>query len=293
MTYQIIIHGGANALVHETDERNAECARIVDAVSAELGKGMGAVDACVMAVSLLEDTPIFNAGTGSYLQLDGISRMDACLMASDLRLGAVIQIPSVKNPIQVARKLLDRPMHCTLAGEGASQFAAEMGFPLTNTVTKKQTEVLLTAVEKLEGNIGYDYVLNNYEKTSRNKLGTVGCVVRDDTGLIVAGTSTGGLEVCYKGRVGDTPLVGCGNYANTFAGVSCTGIGEKIMRLSLARLVTFYCESGDDAPTACKKAMEQMANIEGMGGIIAIDGKGNIGAEFNTKTMSFARKSVV
>jgi beta-aspartyl-peptidase (threonine type) len=290
MSYQIIIHGGANDLLSEADKRKAQCESIVNQIEEVLKNGGNALDACEAGIKLLENDPTFNAGTGSYLQLDGKPRMDASIMDSNLNLGAVIQITNVKHPISVARKLLEKKLHSTLSAEGALLFAKEQGFETFNPAIPKQIKSYQENIEKLKGNISYDNIVTDYEVCTSDKLGTVGCVVRDDSGLIVAGTSTGGLRVCYPGRVGDSPLVGAGMYANKFAGVSCTGIGEKIMRLTLARNITFYKEQGLTLDEACDKAINELTAINGDGGVIAISKDGEITAKFNTKTMSWASR---
>lgn len=288
MSYQIIVHGGANDLVSEEQNRKELCNEIVKKIANFLDSGKSALDACEYGIKLLEDDITFNAGVGSYLQLDGTPRMDACIMDSNLRLGSVIQIENIKNPISVARKLLERNLHSTLSGQGALLFAKEHGFNTYNTSTEKQLLNYRETINKLNNDISYDNVIKSYEICSSDKLGTVGCVVRDSTGTIVAGTSTGGLKVCYMGRVGDSPLVGAGIYANKFAGVSCTGIGEKIMRITLARSISFYKESGMSLKDAVKKGIKELGEINGVGGVIAISNSGEIVADFNTKTMSWA-----
>ncbi|QQS58672.1 isoaspartyl peptidase/L-asparaginase [Candidatus Peregrinibacteria bacterium] len=290
MSYQIILHGGANDLTEEKGIRQEACERIADEAEKMLKENASTLDVCEKTVCLLENNPLFNAGTGSYLQIDGKPRMDACLMTSKLQLGAVIQITDVQNPISVARKLLELDFHSTLSGEGASRFAAEYGFLPKSVITENQNANFLSAQKKLKGDISYKNLIQSFHLSGADKLGTVGCVVRDTNGLIVAGTSTGGLKVCFPGRVGDSPLVGAGNYANSFCGVSCTGIGEKIMRLSLARLVSFFIENKETVQNACQKAITQLGEIQGDGGVIAISHFGEIGFSFNTKTMSSAHR---
>jgi beta-aspartyl-peptidase (threonine type) len=290
MTYQIIVHGGANDLVTEDIERKEHCEAIVDRLEEMMKNGASALDVCEAGVMMLEDDEMFNSGTGAYLQTDGKCRMDASIMDSELRAGAVIQIENVKNPISVARKLLDKKIHSVLSGAGAHQFALEQGFASHNGATPKQIDIYKQNLAELENDISYSALENFYNSPKREKLGTVGCVVRDSNGLIAAGTSTGGLRTCFPGRVGDSPLIGCGNYANELVGVSCTGVGEKIMRVTLARTVSFYVEQGLSLQAALEQAMGQLEKIKGDGGIIAISKTGEIGYVFNTKVMSFAQR---
>ena len=287
MSFQIIIHGGANEIVGETDTRNQHCKEIINDVADNLRNGANALDACEKAVNLLEDTPIFNAGTGSYIQTDGEIRMDAAIMTSMLELGCVLQISDTKNPISVARKILEDPLHATLSGEGANQFAQELGHTRHDLKSDEKIRIHKEILASLDND--YSYKNTSAIKTSLgHSLGTVGCVVRDNDGLIVAGTSTGGLNICYPGRVGDAGQPGNGTYANQFAGVSCTGIGEKIMRIGMARIIALYVELGTELDKACDMAMNKLGEIGGRGGIIAISHTGEIAYKYNSKTLSVA-----
>jgi beta-aspartyl-peptidase (threonine type) len=288
MSYQVIVHGGANDLVHEDRERKEHCEAIVRNLEQMLKEGKDALDVCEAGVKMLEDNPLFNAGTGGYLQTDGKCRLDACIMDSNLRLGSVIQIENIKNPVSIARKLLEKEVHSTLAAEGALIFAQEEGFPVRSVVTEKQVQVYLENMKYLKGDISYNTLERFYKDPKREKLGTVGCVVRDQEGYIVAGTSTGGLKTCFPCRVGDSPLIGCGNYANEYAGISCTGVGEKIMRVTLARTVAYGIEQGLSLKESLEKGMKDLEKLKGDGGIIAISCKGEVEYIFNTKVMSYA-----
>jgi len=285
--YQIIIHGGAYEPDSEAETRNKNCQLIIKEIEKDLIKGARALDACERAINLLEDDPLFDAGTGSYLQTDGKIRMDASLMTSDLDLGCVLQISGVKNPISVARKILENPLHCTLSGEGANQFAREAGFTTCDLKTPHTAELHQNIIQALGGDRSYKNIYEKFGPSSKS-FGTVGCVVRDATGMIVAGTSTGGREVCYQGRVGDSGQPGNGTYANRFAGVSCTGVGEMIMRVGLARIIALYVEIGDTLEQACEKAMAKLRDIGGRGGVIAISHRGEIVFKYNTKGMVYA-----
>jgi beta-aspartyl-peptidase (threonine type) len=290
VSYQIIIHGGAYSHDGEAESRKQICNSIVREVEKDLMKGAGALDVCEKAINMLEDDPLFDAGTGSYIQTDGTIRMDASLMTSDLDLGCVLQISGVKNPISVARKILENPLHCTLSGEGANQFAKESGFTTHDLKTPHTKELHEKILRALDGDLSYKNIAEKFGPHAKS-LGTVGCVVRDRTGMIVAGTSTGGREVCYQGRVGDSGQPGNGTYANRYAGISCTGVGEKIVRVGMARIIALYVELGDTLDNACAKALAKLGEIDGRGGIIAISHRGEICHRHNTNVMDFAMAS--
>jgi beta-aspartyl-peptidase (threonine type) len=287
VSYQIIVHGGAYDSDSDFALRKQVCGDIVAALEGDLSQGAAALDICERAINMLEDDPLFDAGTGSYIQTDGEIRMDASLMTSDLDLGCMLQISNVKNPISVARKILENPLHCTLSGEGANQFAAEMGFARHDPKTPETRALHDEIARKLDGDFSYANIADQY-RPHPPSMNTVGCVVRDRHGMIVAGTSTGGREVCYQGRVGDSGQPGNGTYADRHAGISCTGIGEMIMRIGMARIVALYVELGDSLDSACDKAMTKLAAIGGRGGIIAISHDGEIVHKHNTRTMDFA-----
>jgi len=288
--WQLILHGGAcdTGTAGRAEERAAICSDIAEAVALDLKRGAHALDVCEKAVNMLEDDPHFNAGLGSYLQADGRIRMDASIMTSELELGCVLQISGIRNPISVARKLLENPMHCTLAGDGADEFAAEQGFATEDLRTPKRIATYEDIEVALSGDTSYTRVAELYAERSVGSLGTVGCVVRDCRGKIVAGTSTGGRSVSYPGRVGDSGEPGSGTYADRYAGISCTGLGEATMRIGVARIIALYVESGDDLQTACRRALQKLEGIGGRGGVIGISHTGEIAHACNTRDMDFA-----
>lgn len=288
--WQLILHGGATdrGAPGRAEERASICGDIAEAIALDLKQGAKALDACEKAVNMLEDDPHFNAGLGSYLQTDGRIRMDASIMTSELELGCVLQISGVRNPISVARKLLENPMHCTLSGEGADRFAAEHGFAIEDLRTPKRIASHEEVMQALGADLNYANVARVYAEREVGSLGTVGCVARDAQGTIAAGTSTGGRSIAWPGRVGDSGEVGNGTYADRYAGISCTGIGESIMRIGVARIIALYVESGSDLRTACDKALQKLAGIGGRGGVIAISHAGEIVHAFNTRGMDFA-----
>ncbi len=290
----IIVHGGAGTIRKE--ERIPRVMNGVrEAVMAgwrELRRG-SALDAVEEAVKSLEDNPIFNAGTGSVLTLDGRVEMDAAVMrGKSLEAGAVAGIWGVKNPISVARKVMEKTDHVLLGGEGAIKFARLMGFeeydPITEERRRQWEELRRKLIEK--GEAGHWKKLNELIKEYPEVLrSTVGAVAFDGE-EVVAGTSTGGVFLKMFGRIGDTPLIGAGTYADEFAGASATGIGEVMIRLVLAKSAADFVHLGLDAPRASEAAIGLATKYfgENVAGIIMIDRNGNVGFAKNTKHMSVA-----
>lgn len=265
----LLIHGGAGA---DPAFGREELRRgIRDAVSAGwavLRDGGGAVDAVEAAVCAMEDNPRFNAGRGSVLTSEGTVEMDASIMEGDsLKNGAVACVTNMRHPISLARRILDNERYSLFVGEGAMARARALGMPLCDA------EELITDVQRrrLESPIG----------------GTVGAVALDRRGLIAAATSTGGMTGKPPGRVGDSPLIGCGTYAeSTSGGVSCTGEGEAIIRVVLARRTIEILRMAADPMHACQVAMDILLEEgRGGGGLICIDWKGRLGWAHSTPLM--------
>jgi len=289
----IIVHGGAGTIKNE-DRIPRVLEGVREAVLAgwkELKRG-SALDAVEEAIKVLEDNPIFNAGTGSVLTLDGKVEMDAAIMRSNLEAGAVASIWGVKNPISVARRVMEKTDHVLLAGEGALKFARLMGFEEYNPITEERIEQWKKLRQKLleDGGIPHwkkiSELIKEYPEVLRS---TVGAVAFDGE-EIVAGTSTGGVFLKMFGRVGDTPIIGAGTYANEFAGASCTGLGEVAIKLSLAKTATDFVRFGLNAQKASEAAIELATKYFGKDnmGIIMVDREGNVGFAKNTKHMSVA-----
>lgn len=289
----IIVHGGAGTIKDE-----GRIPKVMKGVRnavlvgwKELKRG-SAIDAVEEAVKTLEDNPIFNAGTGSVLTLDGKVEMDAAIMRSNLEAGAVASIWGVKNPISIARKVMEKTDHVLLAGEGAVKFARLMGFEEYNPIVEERVEQWKKLREKFleKGTISHwkkiSELIKEYPEVLRS---TVGAVAFDGE-EIVAGTSTGGVFLKMFGRVGDTPIIGAGTYANEFAGVSCTGLGEVAIKLSLAKTATDFVRFGLNAQKASEAAIELTTRYFGSEnmGIIMVDKNGNVGFAKNTKYMSIA-----
>jgi beta-aspartyl-peptidase (threonine type) len=231
-----------------------------------LKRGGTALDAAESAVVVLEDNPLFNAGTGSTLNSLGVVEMDAAIIdGNTLSAGAVAAVQGVKNPIKLARRVMEDGRHVLLVGEGARLFAREIGFP------ECSPETLIVETER---------------KRWEEKHGTVGCVALDGAGKIAVATSTGGIFNKFPGRVGDSPLLGCGTYADQLGGVSCTGHGEAIMRVVLAKSTLELLKSGADPHAAANQAMVLLAKKTGStGGLIVINRQGKIGYARNTLRM--------
>ncbi|MDV3103664.1 isoaspartyl peptidase/L-asparaginase family protein [Thermococcus waiotapuensis] len=289
----IIVHGGAGTIKNE--ERIPKVLEGVrEAVLTgwrELKRG-SALDAVEEAVKVLEDNPLFNAGTGSVLTLDGRVEMDAAIMrGKTLEAGAVAGIWGVKNPISVARKVMEKTDHVLLAGEGAVKFARLLGFEEYNPVTEERLKQWEELRKKLieSGETTWkklNELIKEYPEVLRS---TVGAVAFDGE-EVVAGTSTGGVFLKMFGRVGDTPIIGGGTYANEVAGASCTGLGEVAIKLALAKSATDFVRLGMDAQAASEAAISLATRYFGPDtmGIIMVDSKGNVGFAKNTKHMSYA-----
>jgi beta-aspartyl-peptidase (threonine type) len=265
----IIVHGGAGERHADDDPAKAEqgCLAAARAGHAILEQGGSALDAVVAAVCVLEDDPQFNAGRGSALNADGEVEMDASVMTGDLQAGAVAAVKGLANPVRLARLVMERTKHVLLAADGAHRFALEQAVPFVDP------ESLIT-------------------ERARRRLashGTVGAVARDKQGRLAAATSTGGTTGKRPGRVGDTPLIGCGTYADDEAGAcSCTGLGEAIIKVTLARAAVDRLRLGDEPNAAAAAVTATLRRAQGDGGLILIDAKGRFGLAFSTQRMARA-----
>ena len=286
MTPKILCHGGALVSRRAKSNRSGGIREAAEAGYAVLSAGGSALDAVVSAVCVLEDAPEFNAGTGSFVQMDGRCRMDACIMTSELGLGAVIQIERVRNPVRVARRVLEIGAHAILAGSAAGEFARREGFCEYDPRTPAKLDAWMAKRKKAGDRTGMDYVRYLRREAARaSKLGTVGAVAIDRDGRLAAATSTGGMSLNLPGRVGDVSLVGCGTYADSHAAVSCTGEGEKIMRVVLAREVASGVAGRKSVAASCKAAIARLGAINGKGGVIAVDKKGRLAYLHNAVAM--------
>jgi beta-aspartyl-peptidase (threonine type) len=272
----IIVHGGAGADPAEGREELRDGVRAaVLAGWRILGAGGGALDAVEAAVRALEDHPRFNAGRGSVLTSAGTIEMDASIMEGDrLRCGAVAAVSRVANPITLARRVMDGTRHVLLVGEGAHAFARAEGLPDCDPQT-------LVTERQLR---------RHRERPATAMKGTVGAVALDRQGTLAAATSTGGVAGKLPGRVGDSALIGCGTYADsTIGGVSCTGDGEAIIRVVLARQALHVLKDADDPDDAAKVAVALLVEEgRGQGGLILLDWRGRAGYAHSTPLMPVA-----
>jgi len=233
-----------------------------------LKKGGKAIDAVEEAIVLLEDDERLNAGTGSRMRINGRIQMDAAIMDSNLNCGAVAAIMNVKNPIRVARKVMETP-HIVIVGEDATNFARRMGFEYFDPTTKKSKESLEEAKKKIQRGDLPKWAKKWKEMEWKE---TVGAVAIDSKGEFASGSSTGGTSFMLPGRVGDTPLIGCGIYAGKEGAVSVTGVGEEIIKRVLSKSIYDWIASGRKVQEACHSAIA-LFDEEFPIGVIAISKK--------------------
>src|SRR5215467_10659214 len=241
MKPSLIVHGGAWDIPDEaSDACKSGCVRALAAGWAVLSQGGPALDAIEAAIMVLEDDPVFDAGYGSHLNLDGRVECDAIVMnGATLHAGAASTLQRVKNPIRVARAILEKCPHMMLAGEGAERFAREHGVPLCHP-----NELISEAAQEAWLKCRDDKHAAEHHRG--HEQGTVGAVTLDKDGNLFAATSTGGTCCKLPGRVGDSPLIGCGCYADSEAGgVSCTGYGEAIMKIVMAKTTVDFLRQSD------------------------------------------------
>lgn len=309
----IAIHGGAGTMSrhagpeHEAAYRDALEA-ILRASQALLADGAGALDAVVLAVRMLEDCPFFNAGHGAVFTSAETHELDAAVMdGSDLRAGAVACVSRLRHPIDAARAVMEQGQHVLLVGAGAEAFARDAGLEMVAPdyfSTDARREQLILARER--GGSVLDHDSDPGRNGDRNggrdsgrdhdggaldesrKLGTVGAVACDIDGNLAAATSTGGMTNKRPGRVGDSPLIGAGTYAdNRTAAVSCTGTGEMFIRVAAAyELCARMAHAGATLDEAARAVVSDvLPTIGGRGGLIAVDARGNVSLPFNTEGM--------
>jgi len=278
--FGLVIHGGAGTITRENMSAEKEAAYRVELTAALktgyaiLDNGGSSLDAVEAVVRVMEDSPLFNAGKGAVFTGAGTNELDASIMdGATHQAGAVAGVKTVKNPISAARKVMEETWHVLLAGDGADAFAEEQGLeivPNSYFHTERRFKSLLKAKEK-----------------EMEKHGTVGCVALDKHGNLAAGTSTGGLTNKRWGRVGDSPIIGAGTYAsNETCGVSGTGQGEYFIRSSMAYDIAAQMEYNEKSvKDAAQVVIDKLTERGGTGGVIAMDGKGNIAVPFNTEGM--------
>lgn len=280
----LVIHGGAGWILKGSVSDSMEQAytnTLKESLlkgRAIIQKGGSSLDAVQTAIEHLEDSPLFNAGKGSVFTYNETNEMDSAIMdGATGNAGAATGISTIKNPIQVARAILDHSVHVFLSGEGAEEFALEQG---------------LTQVDS-----SYFFTQNNYDKllkakasikeVKQDKLGTVGAVALDKDGNIAAGTSTGGMTNKRYGRIGDVPVIGAGTYAeNGVCGISATGHGEYFIRYVVAHDIAARIKyTKQNIQKAANDVIAELKANGGLGGVIGLDAQGNVVMPFNTKGM--------
>ncbi len=295
--FSIAIHGGAGTIhKHQMSEEKELAYKTALSTALNLGyealkNGKTALDSVEIATIALEDSPLFNAGKGSVFTNEGTHEMDASIMeGKSLFGGAVAGISGIKNPIHLARKVMEESEHVFLVGKGALEFAKEQEFSFEfkeyfydELRYQQWQEALKSGIVQLD-----------HSPLKEDKFGTVGAVACDQFGNVAAATSTGGMTNKKYGRVGDSPMLGAGNYANNkTCAVSCTGSGEFFIRGVVAYDVSCLMEyKGLSLAEACEEVIQKrLVSINGDGGLIAVDSKGNICLEFNTEGMYRGMKS--
>jgi len=298
-----MIHGGAGVIWRGdlSPEKEKEYrAKLEEAVLAgykKLQDGKSGLDAIQTAINLLEDSPLFNAGKGAVFTADGKNELDAAIMeGKTMKAGAVAGLRHVKNPINLARAVMENSPHVMMTGEGAEQFAKEQKIELVDEkyfFTQPRWDALQKIIKEEEekakaAKAGKKISGINLREEPYNKFGTVGAVALDRAGNLAAGTSTGGMTYKKYGRVGDAPIIGAGTFAdNKTCAVSATGWGEYFIRLGVARDISALMEytALPIQQAADKVIKEKLQKMGGDGGVIAIDQYGNMAISFNSEGM--------
>jgi beta-aspartyl-peptidase (threonine type) len=291
----IVVHGGAapwDSAYH--DAARAGCRAAVDAGLAVLARGGSAVDAVVAAVRALEEAPVFNAGVGAVLTRAGTFELDAAIMdGHGLRFGGVAAMANARAPIEVARAVMEDGEHALLCAEGAWAFARERGFAPCDPAelrTERAAARLRAVLDQRARRAGGDGPGDAPGAApGADDPGTVGACAIDAQGHVAAATSTGGITGKRPGRIGDTPLPGCGTYADDRGGAaSATGVGEAIMRVAMTKACVTRLARGHDALGAVRASVDELATDgRGEGGIICCDRNGRLGAAHNSSHMAY------
>ncbi len=296
--YVLVIHGGAGTILKSkmTPEKEqaykAALEQALKAGYAKIKEGKTSLDAVQAAINILEDNPLFNAGKGAVFTHDGKNELDASIMdGKTLKAGAVAGITIIKNPIDAARAVMDKSEHVMMVGKGAEAFAQQNGITIVDPkyfYTKERWEGLQNAIreDSIKAKLDHSYSAPNAGYPDY-KFGTVGAVALDNFGNLAAGTSTGGMTNKKFGRVGDSPIIGAGTYANNkTVAVSCTGWGEfyirNVVAYDLSAMMEYKNISVKEAGDA---VIKKVGNLGGDGGLIALDKNGNMAMPFNTEGM--------
>ncbi|PIF02120.1 MAG: beta-aspartyl-peptidase [Draconibacterium sp.] len=283
--FTVVVHGGAGVMSKDK-MNNVQQQQYLSKLNEALllgekmaKEGSTATDIVVKVINVLEDSPLFNAGKGAVFTHNGKIELDASIMDGEsLNAGAVAGARHIRNPITAAREVMQNSDHVLLSGKGASEFARQQGLKMVSNRyfrTPKRHKSLKELKKK------------ERTRNAGDNIGTVGCVVLDIYGNLCAGTSTGGMTNKKFGRIGDSPLIGAGTYANNrTCAVSCTGHGEFFIRLAFARDVSALMEYNNlNIVEACREELNKLDELRGSGGVIGVDNKGNIAMEFNTGGM--------
>ena len=290
----LAIHGGAGGDgpwkgPTDLDPQRVACMQsVLTTVGSMLENGVDALEAVTIAVEMMENEPLFNAGIGSVIAADGSVTMDASIMrGSDSAVGSVVNVTKIRHPIRAAKIVLDNNWPVMLNGAAADEFA------INNGVEEVSQEWLITDLRKAQWQKWKDAKSRPGSTDEDDSamldhdegMGTVGAVAIDKNGILAAATSTGGMTGKPDGRIGDTPIIGAGTWADQKVAVSCTGVGEAFIRTCAAHEVATRLRLGESLETACKNMLDMVAPLGGRGGVIAIDSDGNIEIPFQTMLM--------
>lgn len=287
MSAVLVVHGGAWAIPDELAKASVDGVKTAACEGfSVLKRGGSAVDAVEVAVRALEDNTVFDAGHGAVLNKDGEVELDAIIMdGRTLATGAVSSVKNIANPVSLARAVMEKTSHVMLTSQGANLFAESIG------ISTVPTETLVTEYERREWEKHKNYntgVIEDFNTQWAHD--TVGAVALDSAGNVACATSTGGIRNKMVGRVGDSPIIGCGGYADNFSGaVSCTGHGESILKVTLARLILSKIEQGKSVTEASQMSLQHMGDrVKGAGGAIVVSPSGHWAATFTTERMAWA-----
>jgi beta-aspartyl-peptidase (threonine type) len=298
--YVLVMHGGAGTILKKNmtaEKEQAYRAAMTKALQTgydALKSGKSSLDAVEVAIHVLEDSPLFNAGKGAVFTHEGKNEMDAAIMdGKTLKAGAIAGVTVIRNPISAARAVMEKSEHVMMAGKGAEDFAKQAGLTIVDPsyfYTEDRWRGLQQALKQdsMKTVLDHDKKASKLGTINRDfKFGTVGAVALDKAGNLAAGTSTGGMTNKRYGRIGDAPIIGAGTYANNAtAGVSGTGWGEFYIRTVLAYDLSAMMEYQKlSVDQASKKVIEKMGKLGGDGGLIALDKNGHVAMEFNTAGM--------
>lgn len=299
--YILVIHGGAGTITKanmSAEKELAYRAALTAALQAGydvLKAGKSSMDAVEASIHVMEDSPLFNAGKGAVFTHDGKNELDASVMdGKTLMAGAVAGVTTIRNPISAARAVMEKSEHVMMIGPGAEVFAKQAGLTIVDPsyfYTKERWEGLQKAIKEDSTKAVLDHGSKKSMKLGTinkdYKFGTVGAVALDKAGNLAAGTSTGGMTNKKYGRVGDSPIIGAGTYANNeTAGISCTGWGEFYIRNVVAHDISAMMEYKKmPVAEAAKAVLDKVGKMGGDGGLIALDRKGHVAMPFNTEGM--------